>query len=836
MSCNQVNRDSLRTILLPVLSLVLFVSGCRLSPARKSDRIELGSIESPVILKGDATTAYRDPTAVYHNGTFYLYYTYMLHEKGRTYWSIGLSKSRDLVHWSRPKRLTPKDPSLNFCAPGNVIRYKDQWIMCFQTYPTPQGQKYGNKDARVWIAKSDDLQSWSEPEILMVKGQNVPVEKMGRLIDPYLVEDKDQPGKWWCFFDDNAANISWSYDLENWTYFNRIEAGENVCVLVDGDEYLMFHSPRNGIGLKRSKDMKKWYDIGGVTTKQDTGQITLGQKNWPWAQGRLSAAFVLDLKDDPAVGKYIMFFHGSGPEDESVYFDTYCSLGIAWSDDLLHWDWPGKKTVSTKAVHVDAPFRMSPIILPDFPDRTFDISDYGAVPEPNKKNTNAFAAAIADCAEAGGGRVRVPAGTWLTGPIHLKSNVNLHLERDAVVRFSTNFEDYLPPVFTRYEGIECYNYSPLIYANGCTNIAITGPGRLDGQGKAWWRLRRKQDDVVRRLHDMTRGIAVTDRIFASEQAPLRPSFIQTVNCRNVLIEGVTVGSGPMWTIHPLYCENVIVRGVTFITRGPNNDGVDPDSSRNVLIENCNFDTSDDAIGIKSGRDEDGWRVGRPCENIVIRNCRFGLGSKCDGVVSIGSEMSGDVRNVFIHHCSFEGTDRGIRIKSRPGRGGVVENIWIEDINIGSIRGEPILLNMQYESGIEPFLKKLPAFRNVHIKNVTCRHAEKAGQIRGLSEQFVEDVVFENYSVGAEEGFSCANARGVKLINLHIVPQKGPVILLKDTENAKIEKSDCAEGTGVFLKLEGSKTKNILLRDNDLSNADKDIVFGPEVRPDAVTPN
>lgn len=332
----------LNLIFAVVVIPVAVMAGCGLQAGVKGDRIGLDTIESPIILKGGEKVAYRDPAAVYHNGTFYLYFTYIIHEQGRAYWCTGLSKSKDLVHWTRPKRLTPKHTGLNFCAPGNIIRYNGKWVMSLETYPRPGGETYGNADARVWISRSEDLETWSMPEALKVKGLDVPVEEIGRVIDPYLVEAKDEPGKWWCFFDTDAANISYSYDLKNWTYFNKIKAGENVCVLVKDDKYLMFHSPHNGIGIKHSKDMKHWYDVGRKTLKQDTGSITLGQDNWPWAKGRLSAGFVLDLKDEPGIGKYIMFFHSSGPEPEPIHFDTHCSLGIAWSDDLKHWDWPGK--------------------------------------------------------------------------------------------------------------------------------------------------------------------------------------------------------------------------------------------------------------------------------------------------------------------------------------------------------------------------------------------------------------------------------------------------------------------------------------------------------------
>jgi hypothetical protein len=296
-------------------------------------KIDFSAIKSPIILRGDSVTAYRDPTAIYHKGIFRLYYTMVkLQPDGKRCWVTAESKSKDLVEWTEPRPLTPVDLNKNFSSPGNIIRFGGKWVLCFQTYPTPNGEKYANNDAKVWIMRSDDLENWDEPELMMVKGPDVPVAEMGRLIDAYLVEDKDQPGKWWMFFDDDAANMSWSYDLKTWTYFNRVEAGENVCVLAEDDEYMMFHSPKNGIGVMTSKDLRHWHDTGEL--------ITLGQENWPWAYGRISAGFILDLRNDKRVGKCIMFFHGSGPDDERIIFKTHCSLGLAWSDDLKDWKWP----------------------------------------------------------------------------------------------------------------------------------------------------------------------------------------------------------------------------------------------------------------------------------------------------------------------------------------------------------------------------------------------------------------------------------------------------------------------------------------------------------------
>ncbi len=328
--------QSLRSV--TIFTLLAFTLNIALAeksfPAAQGNKINLGALTSPVLFKGDAKTAYRDPSVVYHDGAFHLYFTLVKIEAyGKPYSYTAWSRSTNLVAWTEPQIFTPRDLNLNFGSPGNVVRFSNEWVICHQTYPRPTGQKKGTSDARVWIRRSRDLERWGEPELLRVKGRDVPREEMGRMIDPYLLEDKDAPGKWWCFFKQNGASMSWSHDLTNWTYSGRVEAGENVCVLVVDGEYVMFHSPGNGIGMKRSHDLKTW---------RDDGLITLGQKNWPWARGRLTAGFVLDLKNDSRIGKYLMFFHGSGPEDERTMFDNFASIGIAWSDDLKEWNWPGK--------------------------------------------------------------------------------------------------------------------------------------------------------------------------------------------------------------------------------------------------------------------------------------------------------------------------------------------------------------------------------------------------------------------------------------------------------------------------------------------------------------
>jgi polygalacturonase len=371
-------------------------------------------------------------------------------------------------------------------------------------------------------------------------------------------------------------------------------------------------------------------------------------------------------------------------------------------------------------------------------------------------NTEAFRQAIQVCHEEGGGVVSIPPGTWLTGPIHLRSGVNLHLEKGALVRFSTRFADYAPAVFTRWEGVECYNYSPLIYARDCENVAVSGEGVLDGQGQAWWHWKKLQGAAAKTLYDAeAEGVPVEERVFGNEEAALRPQFLQMIHCRNVLVEGVTFVNGPMWTVHPVYCENVLVRGVTVNSEGPNTDGLNPDSCRNVLVEGCSFHTGDDCIAINSGMNEDGWRVAVPCENIVIRDCAMSEGH---GAVAIGSGMSGGVCNVYVHDCTVTGGDQAIRLKSMRGRGGFVDNVRFERITMAGLRQEAIVLNMFYGSSTAASRSETPpAFRNVHIRNVTCESAGAAIAIRGLPEQPIERVVLEDLRLNAVEGIRCQDA-------------------------------------------------------------------------------
>jgi polygalacturonase len=376
------------------------------------------------------------------------------------------------------------------------------------------------------------------------------------------------------------------------------------------------------------------------------------------------------------------------------------------------------------------------ITVPRFPARDFDITRYGAAGDGARSCTDAIRKAIAACRAAGGGRVIVPDGRFLTGPVRLESGVNLHLTDTATLAFSGDHREYLPPVFTRWEGVELMNYSPFVYAFEAENIGITGRGTLDGQADAshWWdwraagpAARAKQFPAREKLIAMqASGVPVAERVFGDGHF-LRPNFIQPYRSRNVLIEGVTIRNSPMWEIHPVLCRSVTVRDVTISSHGPNNDGCDPESCRDVLIEGCTFDTGDDCIALKSGRNDDGRRLNVPVENIVIRTCSMKDGH---GGVVIGSEISGGARNIFAESCRMDSPqlDRALRIKTNSVRGGTIEGIYMRDVTIGQVAEAVVTINFFYEEGDTG--KYPPVVRDVDVRNVTSRKSEYALLLRG----------------------------------------------------------------------------------------------------------
>jgi len=398
------------------------------------------------------------------------------------------------------------------------------------------------------------------------------------------------------------------------------------------------------------------------------------------------------------------------------------------------------------------------IQAPVFPDKQFVITDFGAK-DDGTICTEAIRLAIETCNAAGGGRVVVPEGTYLTGAIHLLSNVELHIVEGATLLFSTNPKDYLPNVLTRFEGMELYNYSPLIYAYKQENIAVTGKGTLDGQASnenwwAWARTSREEsemkgvpsqkhpDNVPRLVEMMTNAIPVDQRIFGDGYF-LRPSFFQPYLCKNILIEGVSIKRPPMWMLHPVLSENISVLNVKLYSpEAPNGDGCDPECCKDILIDGCVFNTGDDCIAIKSGRNRQGYDLGIPTENVVIRNCKMMDGH---GGIVMGSETSGGVRNVYGYNCemSSPNLDRAIRLKSNKYRGGVIENIFIRDITVGEVKNAAIRINQNYFSKAAPGEIHYTTYRNIFVENLTCQKADYAIQILGLEEHPVENVKIIN---------------------------------------------------------------------------------------------
>jgi polygalacturonase len=419
--------------------------------------------------------------------------------------------------------------------------------------------------------------------------------------------------------------------------------------------------------------------------------------------------------------------------------------------------WPAPQAAAPAG---DDPWQALPGILerirpPTFPDRDFPVTRYGAKGDGRTDSTAGLRKAIAAAHAAGGGRVVVPAGDYLTGPVHLRSRVNLHLAAGAVLRFSQDPAQYLPPVLTRWEGVELMNYSPLVYAFEQEDIAITGEGTLDGQADAqhWWPWKAStgptsQGPARAKLFKQAEdGVPVAERVYGAGHY-LRPQFVQPYRCRNVLIEGVTIRNSPMWILHPVLSTNVTIRGVKVVSAGPNNDGCDPESSSDVLIEDALFDTGDDCIALKSGRNADGRRLAVPVERVVVRGCRMRAGH---GGVTIGSEISGGARSVFVERCTMSSPDleRGFRIKTNAMRGGVIEDVSLRDVEVGEV-GSAIDVDMLYEEGASGSFT--PVVRRLRVERMTVQKAARALSIRTLPQSpldglLVRDSVFRRIAQG-----------------------------------------------------------------------------------------
>lgn len=394
-----------------------------------------------------------------------------------------------------------------------------------------------------------------------------------------------------------------------------------------------------------------------------------------------------------------------------------------------------------------------PPVAPKFSELIFDIRDYGAIEGGNVKVTKAIRDAVTDCSKHGGGRVVVPKGRWLTGPIHLKDNVELHFAEGSEVEFSTEFEDYLPVVYGILAGTRVLSVSHFIYAYRCKNIAVTGKGVLDGHGEAWWYMKKQQPGMEDLMKKGKALAPLSERVYDKPGDGVRPRMLQFVECENVLLEDISLKNSPSWTVHLAWCENITVRGLTVENpeKSPNTDGVNLEYCKRGLVENCTISGGDDMCCIKAGRDADAWEAGRPSEDIEVRNCRA---IKCrGGGVTIGSETSASIRNIYIHDCYLEQVCSGLNMKTMKGRGGVVENIDVENITVEVATRDAIRINMRYTGEpLDDYSQPdhhMPTVRNFYIDNFVCHSSPRAMTICGVKNHSIENVHICNTVIKAE---------------------------------------------------------------------------------------
>jgi polygalacturonase len=525
-------------------------------------------------------------------------------------------------------------------------------------------------------------------------------------------------------------------------------------------------------------------------------------------------------------------------------------------------------------LYQNLPFDMPRVQEPVIPSLQVNILEFNARSGGEFNNTQAFADAIAAVTGKGGGRVVVPRGIWLTGPIIFKSNLNLHLENGAMIVFSTDFEAY-PLLESNFEGLKTYRCISPIYGKGLENISITGNGVIDGSGDAWrfvkkskmtdgqWKKLLASGGITNEKGDLWfpsessyLGYRMSDNNVPELQTKeehekikdfLRPVMVNFISCNKVLLDGPTFQNSPAWNIHPLMCENLIVRNIT--VRNPwysqNGDGIDVESCKNVLVYNSTFDVGDDAICFKSGKGIEGRRRGMPTENAIVKNCIVYHGH---GGFTVGSEMSGGVRNVQVTECTFIGTDVGLRFKSTRGRGGIVENIYISKIDMVDIPAEAIRFNLFYEGkspipdGDEPITstevqpeitqvtEETPQFRNIFIKDVVSKGAGQAVFLQGLPEMNLENFVLDGVVMEADKGITCVDATNITLKNIELKISNGPAISFYNAKAVDISNfhnlTPCKEG---FAVVNGGLSNDIRFANTNLNTQPEMIRVSPELK-------
>ena len=497
-------------------------------------------------------------------------------------------------------------------------------------------------------------------------------------------------------------------------------------------------------------------------------------------------------------------------------------------------------------------FEMPEMAAPTFPDREVKITDHGAVGDGRTLNTDAFEAAIAACAEAGGGRVLVPPGVWLTGPIQLRSQIDLHVAAGAVVLFSPDVTLYQPTRDLGGAGSSPARrwraVSPLS-GEDLENVAITGRGLFHGSGDAWRPVKKSKMTERQWRELLSKGGYVDDQESwhpaEDGRTQFRPNMLRLVGCRNVVIEGPTFQNSPSWTIHPLLCEGLIINDVRVKNpwHGANCDALDVESCSGVILANCVFDTGDDGICLKSGRDEAGRQRGKPTERMVIKDCTV---FRAHGGFTIGSEMSGGVRDVLVKDCTFVNTDIGLRFKATRGRGNKVERIWIDGVAMIDIINAAIDFNLFYggqgpgeegerghQTPMAPVDETTPEFRDIDVRNVWCNGAERAAYVIGLPEMPVANLSLRDVTLKADRGITLMDAEGVKLERVTIQAADGPAITLINSRAIEISETRSVPGSALFLKLEGERTGAVTLDRIDTGGA-KSSESASEVPAGAVT--
>jgi len=787
--------------------------------------IDLSGIESPVILAQTETIGYRDPAAYYHGGVFYLYFTMVEQEETQQYFTIGMSKSRDLVHWSEPVSLTGKDKRTEYSSPGNLFEYNGSYYLCMQTYCRENGEIYGNDRSRVYVMETSDFEHFGAPVLLRVKGQEVPPEQMGRMIDPYLLRDKDDPDKIWCFYKQNGLSYSYSYDMEHWTYAGNVECGENVCVIVKDDTYVIIHSPENGIGFLATKDLKHFEEVGPVQF--------LSQSVWPWAKDRITAGFILDLAGEPEIGCYLMFYHGDNERDGAFLFGA--SIGMAVTQDLRNFitfeqeqpTYPNLGSIYKGDYYDLLPFAdyispSQPVPITREPQMVFDIRDFGASTKPGRLNTAAFQAAADACGRAGGGTVLVQGGRFVTGTVYLYRNTTLHIAPDAVVAAS------------RENG---RLNTALIIADGADRICITGGGTIYGSGE-WYVYEPKQKPRMTPLpvshlprrgtdnrmlpattlrYNYRRRIRFSEDKYGEGVGPTsRPEYLVLLKrCTNVKIENIVLTDAMAWTLNLFACEDVLVKDVVINNNRhvANTDGIDITGSSRVELSHCFISTADDGIVVKNPID-----TGVDMSELYIHDCQV---ITVMNSFKIGTETGRDISQVLVEDCHFfmpdlyPGTTSGIAIESADGSrisditvrnitmdkvtcpificlnmrnryrfpysedessrcwGGTIEDVLIEHVSAADTEVPSLVFGFQTRTASGKTVRK--PIRNITIRDFKAvyKNNQEIVEVPDVIEEFLDEYP-ENNSFGDVDacGIWIRHGDNVRLEEIDITPRSG----------------------------------------------------------------